>query len=94
MSISGRPHVSNDAIVSAMDEMWMALRKRLNEKGYGSFASKHEIMAVIDEEIDEVHDAVRMHGDEKHQQLAKELLDVAVGAVFGLACIRSETIDW
>jgi NTP pyrophosphatase (non-canonical NTP hydrolase) len=77
-----------------MGELWMALRKRLNEKGYGSFASKHEIMAIIDEEIDEVHDAVRMHGDKKHQQLAKELLDVAVGAVFGLACIRAEKIDW
>ena len=89
-----RKPIGDDAIVSAMDEMWVALRRRLKEKGRGTFASKHEIMAIIDEEIDEVHDAVRMHGDANHEQLAKELKDVAVGAIFGLACIRSGTIDW
>ena len=89
-----RKPIEDASIVSAMDEIWLALRRRLNEKGRGTFASRHEIMAIIDEEIDEVHDAVRMHGDVNHEQLAKELKDVAVGAIFGLACLRAGTVDW
>ena len=69
----------------------LELNRRLEEKGKGIFVSLHEILGVIDEEHDEFKDAVH---DNTHGEAYKELLDIAVGAVFGALSIRSGEMDW
>jgi len=67
------------------------MKVRLKHRGEGTFASQHEILGIITEEYHELVQAV--HGNDK-DELIEELLDVAVGAVFGIASIIAETTDW
>lgn len=67
------------------------LKQILKQRDSGTFTSKHEILGIITEEYHELIDAV--HNNNK-DELIEELLDVAVGAVFGLACIIAETTEW
>lgn len=95
MSIANRTQIGDAAITEAMQELWEQLRRRLEEKGRGTFASKHEILGILQEEMKEVEEAVQRHGGlAAHTMLADELLDLAVGCIFGVACIRAETLDW
>lgn len=76
---------------SAMKDIRDALEMRLEEKGYGTYASSHEISGVMDEEIDEMKEAVH-ENDQQH--LRKELVDIAVGAIWGIVSIDAEGLDW
>jgi hypothetical protein len=67
-------------------EIKARLEVRIQEKGDGSFASLHELRGVLDEEHDELKEAFHLK-DIAH--IEEELIDLIVGAVFGLACIRS-----
>ena len=76
-----------DAIASLEAE----LDRRLDEKGSGTFASTHEILGVLTEEHTELIEAVRSNAV---SDVRKELLDIAVGCVFAVACIDAQTVDW
>ncbi len=65
--------------------------KVVDKKGKGSFASSHEILGVLQEEYHEALTAVKENDIEN---LKHELFDVAVTALFGVACINSKTLDW
>lgn len=70
------------------------LTKRLVSKGRMGFISIHEILGAVEEEMDELKDAVR---SDDRTQVVDELLDVAIGCVFGVASIlaimRQERAD-
>ena len=86
-----RKQVSERIIDETVEEFANILRFRLKEKGYGTFASRHEVLGVIETEMRELEDAVEhQHNDE----IRHELMDVAVGCVFGVACIHAGTMDW
>ena len=68
-----------------------AMGRRLVEKGYGTFASSHEVLGVLTEEHHELIEAVQSNEPKAFED---ELVDVAVGAIFALACLRSFTMDW
>lgn len=79
-----RPQVKIETIDRAKREIDEMLAFRLLEKGYGAFASTHEMRGSMDEEFCELREA--MH--KKDRILVKdELKDVAVCAIFSLACI-------
>lgn len=63
-----------------------ALERRVQEKGDGAFVSIHELRGALDEEWDELTDA--MHSKDLGR-IEAELMDWIVGGVFGLACIRA-----
>jgi hypothetical protein len=86
-----RVKVPPEKIAEAVDVFMTKLAFRLNEKGDGTFASRHEIQGSVTEEYHELVDALRENSVEEFE---KELLDVAVACVFGVACIRNKTIDW
>ena len=67
------------------------MKVRLEHCGEGTFASQHEILGIITEEYHELVQAVQNNDKD---ELIEELLDVAVGAVFGIASIIAETTDW
>ncbi len=85
-----RPAIKDKAIQDAIKMVLGKMDYRLKEKGRGAFASRHEILGTLVEEMHELEDAVaRDLGAVK-----LELLDIAVGAIFGLACIETESVDW
>ena len=83
--------VTEENINKAMDILKYHLERRLKEKGYGTFASTHEIYGIMQEEVDELKEAMRYnHPDE----FMGELEDVGVVALFGIACIIQKDMDW
>ena len=89
-----RPTITEENINKALELFKKELFRRLEQKGYGSFASTHEIMGIIDEEVIEMKDAVRENGKMDLQIIFEnELLDIAVGCIFGVACVEQGTLD-
>ena len=86
-----RSKITQEQVDEAMEKLKAKLQFRLEEKGYGTFASKHEILGIINEEHHELIEAVK---SEPIENVREELLDIAVGAVFGVACIDTKNIDW
>lgn len=87
-----REPVSKKDISKGVDDLIQKLFKRLSEKGYGSYASRHEILGILVEEMDEVMDEVRINTPRGYLNFRKELLDVAVGALFGYICMSGQYI--
>jgi len=65
---------------------------RLDQKGTGTLASKHEIYGVIAEEVHELLHAIE--SNKPLEEVQKELMDIAVACIFGAACINAGTVDW
>ena len=86
-----RTQLTDEQINNAIQIILDKLDYRLNQKGYGTFTSKHEILGVITEEYNEFSEEV--HGL-NYGNMENELIDIAVGAIFGVACLHEGTIDW
>ena len=67
------------------------LFRRLDTKGYGTWLSRHEILGILEEELYETKKAVH---EGTIEDVRYELVDVAVGCLFAIACINSKTLDW
>ncbi len=83
--------LTQQQIDEAVEEFKAMLVYRLKQKGFGTFASTHEIAGVVDEEHREMMDALRANDIINFKA---ELIDIAVGAVFGVACVNAQTLDW
>jgi hypothetical protein len=90
-TMSRRQEITHEEVEKAVEQFRRELARRLDQKGMGTFTSSHEIIGCVGEEYDEAKVAVH---DNDNGQLRKELLDLAVGAVFGVACINAGKIDW
>jgi NTP pyrophosphatase (non-canonical NTP hydrolase) len=86
-----REQITQEQIEKVIENFKWKLQERLREKGFGTFASSHEILGIITEEYKEMLDAVHKNNIES---LKLELMDIAVGAIFGIACIDANTLDW
>jgi hypothetical protein len=75
----------------AFTELHKALIKQVEAKGRHGFASIHEILGIVDEEHDELKEAVRFNNRER---VMEELIDIAVGALWGIASMKEGTLDW
>ena len=83
--------ITIEQVQEAIDAVTKKLFDRLNEKGWHSYSSIHECLGIIDEEYDELKDAIQLND---HEQFEKEMMDIAVGCVFSIACKRAEALDW
>lgn len=63
---------------------------RMTQKGPQSYASVHEALGIITEEYKELIDAVQSNNRE---HVMAELLDVAVGCIFAIACNEAGGLD-
>ena len=77
-------HIGTEALSRELD-------RRLSQHGFGIFVSKHEALGVINEEVHELHDAVKGNNSD---EVAAELLDVAVAALFGYISVKTQKMDW
>jgi NTP pyrophosphatase (non-canonical NTP hydrolase) len=83
-----RPIVFKQYIDGSLEAARAKLEYRLRKKGYGAYASKHEILGILTEEYKELIDAVQSQpvvGGKN--SVREELLDIAVGCLFGIASI-------
>jgi hypothetical protein len=87
-----RQQVEPIYIDRAIRDLGIKLEYRLNQKGHGTFASNHEILGIIQEELTEYEAAI--HTNACNEEKIKELEDIAVAALFGIASIQSGGIDW
>jgi NTP pyrophosphatase (non-canonical NTP hydrolase) len=87
-----REEITPYKIEKSVDFVKDRLNKTLEKKGYGTLASTHEILGVLEEEMHEL--LLAIHGNAVDDEVAEELADIAVGAIFAIACIGSQTIDW
>lgn len=85
-----RKEVSNKAIMYALEEAKSELSRRLGQKGFGGFASTHEMFGKLTEEVNELSEA--LHANDQKWFVA-ELKDVVVAALFSLASIHDNTHD-
>lgn len=83
---NSRLEVDEGDIQKGLAHIQAKLRQRLQKKGYGQYISRHEIYGILAEEMDEVLDELRINSPEGYENFSKELLDVAVGALFGYIC--------
>jgi hypothetical protein len=87
-----RPEIKLESVEKARILIQQMLIKRLDKKGWGTFAGKHEILGILEEEYTELKDAI--HNDKDGIGPVKaELIDIAVGCLFGVACIEQGVIN-
>lgn len=79
-----RNKVTLDRIDAGLLQLRVEILRRLDQHGPGEFVSTHEILGVVTEEYFELVDAVK-----RHEHVGAELMDVAVGALFGAICIEN-----
>jgi len=84
MKIS-RAQVPAETIYTAICGVTDAVKKRLEEKGYGTFSGKHEVFGILSEEFDELRGELRE--DMCIDGTIAELEDIAVAAIFGMASL-------
>ena len=85
------PFVRGEHIEKALTLIMQdALPKQVEAKGSGAFASYHETLGVIMEEYHEYIEAVHKNDE---NQAAKELIDLAVAAIWGLASCLADDIE-
>lgn len=85
-----RPKVEKVEIRCAEGEIEDWLSFRIKQKGRGAFISLHEIRGMMDEEFEELKDALHEKNTDK---IVHELKDVIAGGIFALACIRGGHIE-
>lgn len=81
-----RVEVSKEVLASVFQEAKLKMDALLGEKGRGSLVTPHEILGVLDEEYDELREAVRSNIG---RAVYEELKDIAVGALFGMASMTA-----
>jgi hypothetical protein len=86
-----RVQITDKQIDDAIERVDWMLGMSLKEKGHGTFASTHEILGMATEEYNELKEAVH---NKDYGNIEEEIIDLAVGCVFALACIRARTLDW
>ncbi len=69
------------------------INKRMKEKGPGALVSSHEILGLMTEEYQELVIAVTAKPPNL-LKVRKELLDIAVVSILGVACVDLDTLDW
>lgn len=86
-----RRPVGDEYVRDAEKQVLYWLQKRLDAKGKGTIASRHELLGLIQEEYHELTMAVHQ-GEPLH--IHAELVDIAVACIFGIACIKAQAMDW
>lgn len=88
-----RPQITKEQVRRAIDETSLKLFDRLdNDKGWGSWLSRHEILGFLTEEA--FYEVTKAVHEGSLDDVADELKDTAVGCIFAIACIRAGHLDW
>jgi len=84
-----RPSIKEMHRAQALELVETMLNIRIEQKGEASWASFHELRGSLDEQYEELKQALHEKVPEK---ICWELIDLAVAAIFGVACIKAKTL--
>lgn len=87
-----RQQLTMQDLFNAVTAVEAKLKYRAQQKGLGSMASSHEILGIIEDELQEYRDEV--HAKSIPKAKIEELKDIAVAAIFGIASIEAGGVDW
>ena len=85
-----RPPVQWAKIPKLCSDLCHDVARRLDEHGSGIYAGNHEILGSMSEEWDEFKEAVH---DNDSDKAMKELMDMNVVGIFGIASIQQRLED-
>ncbi len=80
-----RPQTTVADALDMIDTLKEAMIVRLERHGYGLGSGPHEILGILQEEMDELIDEVRANA---HLEIYNELVDIAIAAVFGMLTMQ------
>jgi hypothetical protein len=86
-----RPELSAADVDAVFDSLQEALYQKLGSMDQRGYAGKHEILGVLEHEFFQLKKAM----NEEHfglNPVKNELLDIAVAAILGVACIRGGVV--
>jgi len=86
-----RPELSAADVDAVFDSLQEALYQQLGSMDQRGYAGKHEILGVLEHEFFQLKKAM----NEEHfglNPVKNELLDIAVAAILGVACIRGGVV--
>jgi hypothetical protein len=86
-----RREILKENIERAISQLNDHLSGILTRKGTKTFASRHEIMGLLLEEFNELE---RANHKDDNEEFKYELLDLAATAIFAIACLDQNTLDW
>lgn len=86
-----RESIDQDNVSNAINQLNEHLIKILSKKGTKTFASRHEVMGLLLEEFNELE---RANHKDDNDEFKYELLDLAATAIFAIACVDQDTMDW
>jgi len=86
-----RPNANSKNVVDVLSLIKISLMSRRAEKGDHIFLSTHECMGIMQEEWDELIEAI--HLNDKHK-IQSELIDLIVAALWSLVSLRSKKMHW
>ena len=86
-----RPTLDLTKAQEILDRIHEKFLRRLREKGPGICVSIHEVRGIVDEEVEELHEEVRANNQ---IGVHKELIDIAVACLLGIASLESQKMDW
>lgn len=86
-----RHQITEQQVDEAVAKVRFHLFSRLKQKGFGTWTSRHEILGFLTEEY---HEAVEAVHSGSVNDIEAELVDVAVGCIFAIACKNAGTLDW
>lgn len=86
-----RVEASDEVISSTMTSIFGATQNQIARKGRLTFTSTHECLGVLEEEMHELREAVRLN---RNGSVQKELHDIAVAALWSLVSIHHGAMDW
>jgi NTP pyrophosphatase (non-canonical NTP hydrolase) len=86
-----RIRITPAARQEALDAISRTLEWRLDQKGPLSYTSSHEVLGIITEEYLELIDAVKAND---RAAIIRELHDIGVAAIFGVASAEEGGFDW
>lgn len=86
-----RREITNNEIDGVLDSIQEYLYLQVDKKGRGCFRSIHECCGVIDEEVNEMKQAIQ---ENNHEKIKGELADIIVASIWAYVSIHNEMVDW
>ena len=85
MNRENRPKVPIEFVKDSLNKVFERIEKKTLKHGGHAYASTHEIYGIVAEEFKELMDELHSNDTDEFES---ELIDVAVGAVWGLASMK------
>jgi hypothetical protein len=79
-----RPDIKDEHLTVALEALISAIQKRIEKHGRAMVASDHEALGIIEEEYNELKDAITAND---RDNIMEELFDVAVSCVITVASV-------